>query len=139
MKWLPPNNAYEARGFSSQKLIAGTGDGKLLCIDLEGNQFASIQLESPLLCLDTDGKIVVGGCADGSVRVWMMQTGKISETQRFTKAHTGAVTAIAIGTKVENGDEIRSHAASSAHQASEMLVTGSDDCSIRVWRLGYEQ
>lgn len=140
MKWLPENNMYESTDFTSQKLIIGTADGRLLCVDVEGKLFAATQLDSPALCVDTDGKIFVGGCTDGSVRVWVMKIGKLHELCRFAKIHSGAVTAIALGSKVEIVDE-HQRSASNSHRPthSEIMVSGSEDCSIRVWRIGYEK
>ena len=131
---------YENSSFASQKLIVATNDGRLLCIDIEGKLFAATQLDCPVLCVDTDGKIFVGGCADGSVRVWIIKDGKLQELSKIAKAHSGAVTAIALGSKVEAVDE-HQRSSASAHRASpsEIRVAGSDDCSIRVWRIGYER
>ena len=136
LKWLPDGNMYG----TNRKLIAGTADGRILCIDLEGKLFAAVQVESSVLCLDTDGKIIAGGCADGSVRVWMMQNAKLQELCKFPKAHSGAVTAISIGTPVEQAEDQPHRTANiRASNYSEILVSGSDDCSIRVWRIGYEK
>lgn len=144
MKWLPNHSDfYTSHGFTNQKLLVCTEDGKLLCLDTTGKLFAALQLETSINCLDTDGKLIVGGCGDGSVRAWMMQQGKFKEIQRILKAHNGAVTAIALGENVESlstvGGIQQQQQQSLGGPISEMMVTGSDSCSTRIWRLTYDK
>ncbi len=151
MKWIPlSGHHYEdvahtlkQSGFTDKKLIVATADGKLLCLDAEGKLFSACQLEVALLCIDTDGRVVVGGGADGSVRVWQLQGGKMRELIKIPKAHSGAVTAIAIAEPEIPSPEVsggaHNHHNQNVGRLSEMLVTGSDDCSIRVWRMAYDR
>jgi hypothetical protein len=142
----------------SQRLLVATQDGKLLCLDCFGTLLAALQVDTTVLCLDVLYRgaieaIVAGGCVDGSVRVWALQTvgvggaGKLRETVRYPKAHNGAVTAIAAAsvssvTSSSPQQQVQ-HQQTMYHSYSDMpaeiLVTGSEDCSIRIWRLGYDR
>lgn len=137
MKWIPNHPeavaALKHPGFSDKKLVAATADGKLICIDADGKLFAAIQLDVAILAIDTDGRLIVGGGSDGSLRVWNIQGGKMREIVKIVKAHGGAVTAVALAVMEATDGHF------SGSTVSEMLVTGSDDCSIRVWRIGYER
>lgn len=137
LKWLPINEYTSMTGFSPNKILISTEDGKLLCMDITGKMFASMQIDTAINCIDSDGKIIVGGCSDGSVRAWTIQQGKFKELQRTVKAHAGAVTAIALGEHAESLTTTTT--GSTIPPISEIMVTGSENCSTRVWRLAYEK
>jgi WD40 repeat protein len=148
MKWLPAPSLSLSPS-DKQLLILSTADGKLLCIDTAGQVVAQSQLDIALLSLDTDGEIVVGGGVDGSVRCWQLEREKERETRRLKevakvlKAHSGAVTAVCLALPEHSeGGSAHTHGHTQSQgrgRVSEMLVTGSDDCSIRVWRMGYDR
>jgi WD40 repeat protein len=64
-----------------------------------------------------DGQLVLFGCADGSVRVWDLNTGEAA-MEPF-EGHAAAVLAVAVG-------ELHGRA---------VVITGSRDRSVRVWDL----
>lgn len=118
-------------------------------LDVTGKFFAAAT------CLDSDGRMVVGGCAAGSVRAWKFIQGKICEVYKFSKAHSEAVTAISLATYREcdassggdgnsqsnldngsNGEDVHVYA---TLPVGELLVTFSEDCSIRIWKATYER
>jgi WD40 repeat protein len=112
--------------------LVATQDAKLLCTDISGTLVAALQCDSAVLCLGSvqgDGALVLGGCADGSVRLWSLTAagGKLREVQRWSKAHSGPVTALALA-GVPQSD-----------LPCEMMVTGSEDCSVKVWRLAFDR
>lgn len=114
------------------RLLVATQDAKLLCTDISGTLVAALQCDSVVLCLGSvqgDGALVLGGCADGSVRLWSLTAagGKLREVQRWSKAHSGPVTALALA-GVPQSD-----------LPCEMMVTGSEDCSVKVWRLAFDR
>lgn len=155
MKWLPVSpdgmDWYHHPSFAHQKLLIGTEDGRFLCLDCQGKLYAGGKLESGILSLDTDGRLVVAGCQDGSIRVWIMTNGEIQMIHTYLKAHTGGVTAIALGRMIEDmsvsmstptaGNSLTSPTGgngSGSSSTTDLLVSGSDDCSIRIWRIWYE-
>jgi WD40 repeat protein len=102
-----------------------------------------MQAESPILSLDTDGRMIVGGCQDGSIRIWMMNNGTMVQIHFFNKAHTGGVTAITLGRMIEDHSlntvsQQPSSPAANLAALAEIMISGSDDCSIRVWRIWYD-
>lgn len=142
MKWLPTeSDTWQIEGSIGPKLVCSTQDQRLLCVDARGKVVASIQTASPVLCLDTEGRMVCCGCADGSVRIYTFTQGKIAETATYLQAHGGPVTAIALGLHnvLHTADDTASHAQWTTRLANvaELLATGSEDCSIRLWRLVY--
>jgi WD40 repeat protein len=155
MKWLP-TDSHPVQGFTSNKLIISTEDGTLLCLDCNGKLFAALKIEtlptlpptSPsstsIASLDCDHRMIVCGCQDGSLRVYLMKGGSFQMIQSYSRAHSGAVSAVSIGRPIEdmslnsNTSIAGNNSSSSGSGASELLVSGSDDCSIRIWRLWYE-
>lgn len=115
----PNDPSSSQRGFRDEKLLCGSLDGTLICIDSVGRMVAALIIDSGIhaLSCSKDGRAVFGACADGSIRVWSMEGagGRFTEVHRFPKAHAGAVTAL------------------TCHQ--NLLVSGGNDGCIRVWRI----
>lgn len=149
MKWLPADvDYYKHPSFTVNKLIVGTEDGNLLCLDQNGKLYAGGSIDTAILSLDTDGRIIVAGCQDGSIRVWIMSNGQMQLIHKYAKAHSGGVTAISLGKAVEDvslyvsggsGKDNGSSANALNNSLSDLMVSGSDDCSIRIWRIWYDQ
>jgi WD40 repeat protein len=166
IKWLPidQNDCYHHPAFTANKLIACTEDGNLLCLDCNGKLFAACSLDnssssrplSPappssssssvpaILSLDTDGRLIIGGCSDASIRIWIMSNGTMQQIQCYSKAHSGGITAICFGKAIEDlslgnvsGKDSNSSSNTGTSSDSELFVSGSDDCSIRIWRIWY--
>ncbi|MEM7726847.1 MAG: WD40 repeat domain-containing protein [Cyanobacteria bacterium P01_A01_bin.45] len=66
------------------------------------------------LSISPEGKILVSGSADNTVKVWNLHNGKLLRT---LKDHKGRVTSVAIAPD------------------GEILITGSDDSTIKIWNL----
>jgi WD40 repeat protein len=163
IKWFPidQNDCYNHPSFTANKLVACTEDGNLLCLDCNGKLFAACSLDiassprslspSPsssstvpaILSLDTDGRLIIGGCSDGSIRIWIMNNGTMQQIQCYSKAHSGGITSICFGKAIEDlslgnvSGKDSSSSGTSTTSDSELFVSGSDDCSIRIWRIWY--
>ena len=122
LKWL--NNSTSTsfyngtNGFADEKLLCGTDDGMLLCLDRTGKIFASLQLEIvsttatsrvSVRSIETDGRLIFGGCSDGSIRCWLMHSNAMVEVYRQTAAHTGAVTALSLSMQNVTHEQQRHH------------------------------
>lgn len=168
MQWLTRENSAfvaPAVGFAEEKLLCGTEDGQLLCLDRGGRVFASTTLASGALrtektgeakvsvrCLQCDGGLIYGGCSDGSIRCWTVQAGSLSELYRHSRAHSGAISSISMAI-AENvwrkpqteRDEREIAVATKSRTVSSnqytalgftaMLVTAGEDCAVKIWRI----
>jgi WD40 repeat protein len=95
-----------------------------------GRLFAAIRIDSYLRCLSISSfqssvssgnkmqmvNIVVGGCDDGSIRLWAINKSSIEFIYRVDKAHTGGCTAIV---------------------SNEHIVAsgGDDEGIIKIWKI----
>lgn len=115
--WIPKESTcYHQIDFAPDKVVAASQDGRIICIDTSGRLFAAGTLTDVYItCFDTDGVGIYGGCDDGSVRVWVFESGLAREVHRYLRAHTGPVSAIKI-------DKI-----------SHVLITCGIDGTIRIW------
>lgn len=108
-------------------------------------------------CLQCDGRIIYGGCSDGSMRCWVMSAGNIVEVYRHSNAHSSGVNSISLTVPdcTDAGDASTSNTApginakpvhknvlgaASKHsygveQYTAVLVSAGDDCSVKVWRV----
>lgn len=143
MKWIPltSDKFYEQETqFDAHKLLVSFGDGKIFCFDCKGSLYADLTLEgsgNSILCIDSDGRIIACGCSDGSLRLYRLFNRKFLEIQHFPKCHNNAITAISFA-DVLNASSSSSSSSSHGLVYSELLVTGSEDCSIRLWRITYD-
>ena len=133
LKWLPrvgPAGASAGvissgsgsgirRGFRDEKLLCGSSDGTLACVDCTGRLFAATKVDCAVraICTSYDGRAAFGGCEDGSIRVWSITDhgGALREIFRYPRAHDGVCTSLAMDKNV--------------------LVSGGDDGAVRVWRV----
>lgn len=154
-------------------LLVATQDGKLLCLNLQGQLVAALQLDCVILCLGSlqeEGRVLLGGANDGSLRVFTLSVaaasmgimssggGRFKEVQRIMKAHGGPVSALCLASvpvsAVVSADtdasslrhphhhhqqQHRQQSMAGSKMPAELLVTGSEDCSVKIWRLAYER
>lgn len=168
MKWLPMGVESSAKvdcyssfykgigGFEEEKLIYGTEDGKLICIDKKGKMFAATNVESSdgsstaVCCIDSDGRLLYGGCADGSIRCWVMASGMMAELCRHSNAHRGPVLCIAFSQSAQQSSNFTRTTTTSSSQSphqpmfvadhhTAVIATAGDDCSVKLWRVYFEQ
>lgn len=168
MKWLPIGVESSAKvdcyssfykgigGFEEEKLIYGTEDGKLICIDKKGKMFAATNVESSdgsstaVCCVDSDGRLLYGGCADGSIRCWVMASGMMAELCRHSNAHRGPVLCIAFSQSAQQSSNFTRTTTTSSSQSphqpmfvadhhTAVIATAGDDCSVKLWRVYFEQ
>ena len=121
--WLPMNfaDAAAATGFSDKRLLCCCKDGTVTCIDSNNRLFAAVQLDSYVRSIDAGKYFVYGGCGDGSLRVWIMESGSFREVAAHTAAHTGGINALVLG------------------KSDTVVVTGGEDGSVRGWKIEYQQ
>lgn len=109
--------SYDQQDFSLEKLFCSYGDGSVVCLDITGRLFAAGSFEVVLLCLDSDGYMIYGGCDDGSIRVWILEGGHVREIHRYLRAHDTKVTAICV-------DKQR-----------QFLASGASDGTLKIWKI----
>jgi WD40 repeat protein len=140
LSWLPTLNYYGiVRGFLLEKIVCGTLDSKLLCLDARGMLFAATLIDSNVMSLDSDGRSIFGGCEDGSIRVWIMESSIIVEVFRCNKAHnTGTISSLVlVSSKSWNENSINSNSNKSKNQKSDAIISGCNNGSVRVWLVSY--
>lgn len=168
LAWLPQQSCnfyYGYRGFSAEKLVCGTADGKLLCLDSSGRLFAAANVGDPnvsLSALTSDGRVIYGGCTDGSIRMWVVESGGgMREIHRVPGvaavggvdsgqvcAHAGAVSALSL--QVRNASTagassagslstLASSVSASSSKTVTVLVSSALDGTIRLWIVGYSK
>jgi WD40 repeat protein len=146
IRWIPSSNISinSQIGFSADKLVCGTGDGLLVCLDVTGKLFAATKVQpSPdanpvpfksnannataantvigVNCLSIDKRgNVYGGCDDKTIRVWCMEKGYLKELYILNNVHNGAVTA------------------TSLNKDNTIIVSGGDDGTINTWKIELE-
>jgi WD40 repeat protein len=143
IRWIPSSNtAINSQiGFTADKLVCGTGDGLLVCLDVTGKLFAATKVQpSPeanstpfkstsntttvvigVNCLSIDNRgNVYGGCDDRTIRVWCMEKGYLKELYILNNVHNGAVTA------------------TSLNKDNTIIVSGGDDGTINTWKIELE-
>jgi len=172
MKWLPietravaavdcnpnpnpnpnPNSFYKGiGGFEEEKIICGTEDGKLICIDKGGKMFAAANVKSgdgsftALCCIESDGRLLYGGCADGSMRCWLMASGTMTELCSHSNAHRGPVLCISFSQSAQQISFTSNATRSSesqhrffADEHTAVIATAGEDCAVKLWRVYFE-
>ena len=122
VRWIPytSDSVYDHREFSTDKLLCCNNDGRLLCIDVQGRLYAAASLNITVLCLDSDGSSIFGGCNDGTIRVWILDSGVVKEIYRQVQAHDSQVTAIKV------------------HREANIVVSAGSDGTIRIWKINQQ-
>lgn len=120
-------------GYKDEKLICTTNDGNIVCVDSAGRLFAAIRADSYVRCLTVSlssapssstvsgqsnrgpqHALLIGGCEDGTVRVWQLLRSKIEEVHRV-KAPRACTSITCLNPYT--------------------VATGADDGTVRVWKL----
>jgi WD40 repeat protein len=113
-----------------KKLVCGTADGVITCLDTGGRLVAAARVLSMasdpsartsigVRCLDVEGEMIFGGCEDGSLRVWKPhddRPGTLVELYAHASAHQNGFGAICVNNE------------------NNTIVTGGDDGRIRIWK-----
>lgn len=112
-------------------------------------------------CLQSDGRLIYGGCSDGSLRCWVMATGSIIEVYRHSNAHSSAINSLSLnvpdsaGASAAGDSSVTGRLHQQQQQPSQMrqvlgaagrnsysaaqhtalLVSAGEDCSVKVWRV----
>lgn len=90
----------------------------MLCIDSSGRLYAAIShLDITITCIASDGVCIFAGCDDGSIRVYILESGKVREIHRYMNAHISQITCIKV--------DVIHH----------ILVTSGHDGMIKVWNV----
>lgn len=120
-------NVVTCLQFDSEKIVSGSDDHTIhvyntkngtLLRKLEGH-------EGGVWALQYWGRVLVSGSTDRSVRVWDVETGVCR--QKFD-GHTSTVRCLMIVTPVPGDNGV-------LEPAQPLIVTGSRDSTLRVWRL----
>ena len=118
--------------FDSDKIITGSDDTKINVYDTKtGALRARLEgHEGGVWALQYEGNVLVSGSTDRSVRVWDIEKGKC--TQVF-QGHTSTVRCLQILMPLESGKTSDGKAIMLPKQP--LIITGSRDSNLRVWRL----
>lgn len=143
-----PSSFYKGiGGFEEEKLLCGIDDGKLICLDKEGKLFAATNVESgdgsstAVCCIESDGRVVYGGCADGSIRCWLMASGAMAELRHYNHAHSGSVLCMAFSQSalyISDSSEVSCQHGFRADELTAVIATAGEDCAVKLWRVYFE-
>jgi F-box and WD-40 domain protein CDC4 len=120
--------------FDDDKIISGSDDSLIQIYDTKTGELRK-RLEGHeggVWALQYEGNMLVSGSSDRSVRVWDIEQGIC--THVFS-GHTSTVRCLQILMPIDTGKPLMM-------SAKPLIVTGSRDSSIRIWRLpeiGYER
>ena len=118
--------------FDSDKIITGSDDTKINVYDTKTGALRA-RLEGHdggVWALQYEGNVLVSGSTDRSVRVWDIEKGK--STHVF-QGHTSTVRCLQILMPQESGKTSDGKAIMLPKQP--LIITGSRDSNLRVWRL----
>jgi len=98
LKWLPSNNAYaELRHYTDEKLLCGTEDGVLVCLDRKGVVYCTSGSDNStsggansggsgsgggasVCSVECDGRLIYAGYSDGAIRCYVMHNTNTTST-----------------------------------------------------------
>lgn len=136
----PHHFAFQAHGshvvtclqFDSEKILTGSDDTKINVFDTKTGALRNILdgHEGGVWALQYDGNILVSGSTDRSVRVWDIDTGKCLQVFH---GHTSTVRCLVILKPTVIGKN--SDGSPIMMPREPLIITGSRDSSLRVWRL----
>ncbi|KAK9459527.1 WD40-repeat-containing domain protein [Lipomyces oligophaga] len=118
--------------FDSEKIITGSDD---LCINIYDTRTGALKCrleghEGGVWALQYVGNTLVSGSTDRTVRVWDIKKG---ECTHIFYGHTSTVRCLQIMTSICTG--MTSEGKQIMEPAEPIIVTGSRDSSLRVWKL----
>lgn len=120
VKWFPHgiSHIFHNQGtFHGIKLVCSSIDGSVACLDATGRIFAGARFECGINALETDGRAIYGGLDDCSLRVWAIESGRLREVFRSSKAHNEPITSLRI-------DYLKG-----------ILASGAADGTVRLWHI----
>jgi len=136
----PHHFAFQAHGthvvtclqFDSDKILTGSDDTKINVFDTKTGALRNVLdgHEGGVWALQYDGNILVSGSTDRSVRVWDIETGKCLQVFH---GHTSTVRCLVILKPTEIGKN--PDGTPIIMPKEPLIITGSRDSSLRVWRL----
>lgn len=118
--------------FDTDKILTGSDDTNINVYDTKTGALRS-RLEGHeggVWALQYEGNTLVSGSTDRSVRVWDIEKGKC--TQVF-QGHTSTVRCLVILKPTQVGETLDGRPIMMPKE--EMIITGSRDSSLRVWKL----
>lgn len=95
-------------------------------------------------CLQAAGDptLVFGGCSDGSIRCWLRSESHLEEVYRHAAGHVGPVCSLSLASTTAHSNNAvgragshRSHKSFDTLRDTQMLISASEDCSVKVWRV----
>ncbi|KAJ3225983.1 SCF ubiquitin ligase complex subunit cdc4 [Clydaea vesicula] len=121
-------NVVTCLQFDSDKIVSGSDDHTIHIYDTSTGDLRRVLEghEGGVWALQYWNDVLVSGSTDRSVRVWDMNTGKCR--QKFD-GHTSTVRCLMIITPVFNNET------KTMEPAVPLIVTGSRDSTLRVWKL----
>jgi len=136
----PHHFAFQAHGshvvtclqFDSDKILTGSDDTKINVFDTKTGALRNVLdgHEGGVWALQYDGNILVSGSTDRSVRVWDIETGNCLQVFH---GHTSTVRCLVILKPTVVGKN--SDGSPIMMPREPLIITGSRDSSLRVWRL----
>ena len=123
-------------GFDDDKIITGSDDNNINVYDTKTGalRFKLKGHEGGVWALQYEGNVLVSGSTDRTVRVWDIETGR--QMQVF-HGHTSTVRCLQILLPTKIDETAEGKAIVTPRQP--LVITGSRDSSLRVWRLPQTQ
>ncbi|KAG9256349.1 cell division control protein 4 [Emericellopsis atlantica] len=122
--------------FDDDKVVTGSDDTLIHVHDIKSGELRQELRghESGVWCLQYEGNILVSGSADRSVRVWDLNSG---QWQHVLRGHAAAVRCLQIRMKEKprTDTDPRDVEDATTIQHHPLIISGSRDGQVRVWRL----
>lgn len=135
--WIPSSSSLSSAnkrattgGYQEEKLVSASNDGTIVCTDCFGRLYSTSRAKSYLRCVTTtclistceydsssclDATLIIGGCDDGSIRIWSLRKSVLDEIHCIEKAHIKACTAITC--------------------VDRIIISGGDDGFVKIWKI----
>ncbi|KAJ6612802.1 WD40-repeat-containing domain protein [Mycena sp. CBHHK59/15] len=84
-------------------------------------------------CLEFSDTHIITGSRDRTIKVWALRTGRLLAT--LSDAHRGSVLCLKFEALVRAVDALGEGSVGDSREGRGFMVSGSSDCSVRVWEL----